>query len=64
MSESKVLISDVDLYPLHAHDIKYNVNSLTPNQITFCLGDRINLNFKISILVDLHQIKCFTFIQT
>ena len=27
------------MYPLHAHDIKFNVNPLTPNQITFCLVD-------------------------
>ena len=37
--ESKVLISDVGLYPLHAHDINCNANSLTPNQIKFCLVD-------------------------
>ena len=27
------------MYSLHAHDIKFNVDSLTPNQITFCLAD-------------------------
>ena len=27
------------MYPLHAHDIKFNVNPLTPNQIVFCLAD-------------------------
>ena len=37
--DSKVLISDVDVHSLHAHDIKFNVNSLTPNQIKFCLAD-------------------------
>ena len=31
------LIFDVGLYPLHVHDIKSNVNQLTPNQITFYL---------------------------
>ena len=39
MLESKVLISDVCLYPLHAKDIKCNVNPLTPNQITLFLAD-------------------------
>ena len=27
------------VYPLHAHDIKFNVNPLTPNQVTFLLVD-------------------------
>ena len=39
MFESKVLISDVDVYPLRTNDIKFNVNPLTQNQITFCLAD-------------------------
>ena len=43
---SKVLISDVDVYPLHAHDIKFNVNPLTPNQITFCLADTKKRKFQ------------------
>ena len=30
---------DVGLYPLHAHDLKCNVNILTPKEITFCLAD-------------------------
>ena len=37
--DSKVLISNVDIYSLHANDIKFNVGSLTPNQITFCLAE-------------------------
>ena len=40
------------MYPLHAHDIKFNVDPLTPNQITFCLADTQNVNFKIPIHVD------------
>ena len=48
----KSLIFDVDVYHLHAHDIKFNVNSLTPNQITFCLADTKNVSFKIPIHVD------------
>ena len=48
----KVSISDVDVYPLHAHDIKFNANPLTPNQITFCLADTKKINFKIPIHVD------------
>ena len=36
--KSKFLISDVDVYPWHAHDIKFNVDSPTPNQITFFSG--------------------------
>ena len=42
---SKILISDVGLHSLHAHDIKCNVSRLTPNQITFCLGDTIKHYF-------------------
>ena len=62
--ELKVLISDVGMYPLHAHDIKSDINPLTPNQIMFCLAVmKKNINLKIPILVDLHQIKCFIFIQ-
>ena len=51
MKVSEVL-SDVGLYPLHAHGIKSNVNPLTPNQITLCLALRKNINFKIPIPVD------------
>ena len=41
------------MYPLHAHDIKFNVDPLTPNQITFCLADtKKNVNFKIPKHVD------------
>ena len=36
---SKILILDVGLYPLHAHDIKCNINPLMSNQIMFCLTD-------------------------
>ena len=35
-SRIKNLISDVDVYPLHDHDIKINVDPLTPKQFTFC----------------------------
>ena len=52
MFESKVLLSDVDVYHLRTNDIKFNVNPLTQNQITFCLADMKNINFKITILVD------------
>ena len=47
------MISDVDVYPLHAHDIKFNVDPLTPNQITFFVWrTRKNVNFKIPVHVD------------
>ena len=36
----------VDMYPLHAHDLKFNVNPLTPNQITFCLTDTKKRKFQ------------------
>ena len=52
MLESKVLISNVDVYPLHGFGIKFNVNPLTPNQITLCLTDTKNVNFNIPIPVD------------
>ena len=55
MFESKVLISDVDMYPLRTNDIKFNVNPLTPNQITICLADTKKTNFKITILVDYNK---------
>ena len=44
--ESKVLIFDVDVDPLHAHDIKFNVNPLMPYQITFCLADTNRRKFQ------------------
>ena len=54
------------MYPLHAHDIKCNANQLKPNQVTFCLAvmKKYILSLRSLILVDLHQIKCFIFIQT
>ena len=45
MLKSNVLMSDVDVDPLHDHDIKINVNLLTPNQITFCLANTKKQNF-------------------
>ena len=44
--KSKILISNVDVYPLHAHDIKFNVDPLTPNQITFYLVDTKKCKFQ------------------
>ena len=42
----------MDVHPLHAHDIKFNVDPLTPNQITFVWWTRKNVNFKIPKHVD------------
>ena len=58
------LISDVDVYPLHAHDIKFNVDPLTPNQITFCLADTKKSKFQDPHTCWLHLIKWFMFIQS
>ena len=54
---------DVDVYPLHAHDLKFNVNRLTPNQITFLSGGHEKRKFQDPYTYWLHQIKCFMFIQ-
>ena len=34
------------MYILHAHDLKFNVNPLMPNQITFCLADMKKRKFQ------------------
>ena len=46
MLEPKILFQDVYLYALNAHDLKCNVNPLTPGQIIFCLADTENHKFK------------------
>ena len=51
-------------FMLCAHDIKCNVNPLTPNHITFSLEDTKKTVIKIPLRVDFQQIKCFVFIQT
>ena len=45
---SKVSFLDVFLYALNAHDLKGNVNLLTPDHITFCLADTKKHKFKDS----------------
>ena len=34
------------MYPLHAHGIEFNVDSPTPNQITFCPVDTKKRKFQ------------------
>ena len=51
------------MYPLHANGLKFNVNPLTPNQITFCLADTKKHKFQDLHTCWLHEIKYFMFIQ-
>ena len=49
MLGSKLSFQDVYLYDvLKAHNLKCNVNLLTPDQIIFCLADKKNHKFKDS----------------
>ena len=49
MLELKVLISDVDVHPLHAHDVKFNANQI---RLPFVWRTRKHAIFKIPIHAD------------
>ena len=65
--KTKIVILNVDLNLLHAHHLKWNVNPLTPSQLTFCLAeinihDLYNLKDPCACLELL--LKCFISIES
>ena len=52
------------MYPLNAHNLKCNVNPLTPDQITFCLADTENRKFKDHRTCLLFEINYFVSVRS